>query len=478
MALSYHPRDCPLHRKWIGGVVLRRPLRTLRARGPRLLVLALGIIAGLVTQAGAAETILIGMNDVDQPGGPDELVRIDRSTGVASRLHVFNASGLNLLESLAYDPRDNVLWSTNSGVLVRIQPVTFATTPVGNTGLDDVDGLAVHPATGALYGITYGGNDLVRIDKVDAGALILNGAVEQGYRLEDLAFDPSGRLYILTSRALVEVNPQTGARLSRVFLQGGTSLEGLVWDPVRGTFLSAADRGGYKDVVTLDRATGQIAFLDPVQHSGFKDIEALALVPSSPVVPIALQGVTAERDAAGAALLQWLCDEPRACTVERGLQREGPWAAIASVGSPLSGHAGAWRYELRDAAAAAADDLRARPLFYRILAAGADGAPASLLLEVDAALPGRARLLPNAPNPFNPVTRFAFELVSSSRVSLTLYDVRGAIVHRVQTTAGPGRHALEWDGRDAAGRVLAAGVYPYELSAGGATLRGSAVLVK
>lgn len=317
---------------------MRRPLRTLRARGPRLVVLSLGIALGLVTQAGAGQPILIGMNDVDQPGGPDELVRVDRSSGVASRLHVFFSSGFNRLESLAYDPRENVLWSTNGGVLVRIQPVGFAATVVGDTHLDDVDGLAVHPTTGVLYGVTYGGNDLVRIDKANAGAVIVNGSVETGYRLEDLAFDPAGRLFILTSRALVEVNPLTGTRLARVFLRGASSLEGLVWDPQRATFLSAADRGSSKDLVTIDRSTGEVAFFDPVLHSGFKDIEALAFVPGSPVVPVALQLVEAERDAAGAVQLQWQGDsDGLACRVERALGQAGPWTEIRRVGAPRVG---------------------------------------------------------------------------------------------------------------------------------------------
>jgi hypothetical protein len=468
-----------LHAYWIGGVVLRRPSRSLRARGTWLVALTLGISLALVTQAGAAETILIGMNDVDQPGGPDELVRVNRTTGVASRLHVFVASGFNLLESLAYDPRENVLWSTNGGALLRIQPVTFASTVVGNTALDDIDGLAVHPTTGVLYGITYGGNDLVRIDKVDAGALVINGSVEPGYRLEDLAFHPSGRLYVLTSRALVEVDPLTGARLSRVFLQGATSLEGLVWDPQRSTFLSAADRGAYKDLVTIDRATGEVAFVDAVLHSGFKDIEALALVPGSPVVPVALQVVAADRDATGAALLQWQADsDAMVCSVERGMRREGPWTEICRVSAPVSGRAGAWRYELRDEEAAADEELRSNALFYQVVATDLEGAQATLLFEIGAALPHRAVLRPNAPNPFNPTTRFEFDLTSTSRVSLTLYDVHGAVVRTLGALSGPGRHALDWDGRDDRGRALAAGVYPYVLAAGGQVLHGRAVLVK
>jgi hypothetical protein len=462
-----------------GGVVLRRPSRFRCARGPWLVALTLGTALGLATQASASDPVLIGMNDVDQPGGPDELVRLNRTTGEASRLHVFTASGFNLLESLAYDPRENLLWSTNGGVLVRVQPVTYASTQVGNTGLDDVDGLAVHPVSGVLYGVTYGGNDLVRIDKLDAGAVVINSDVEPGYRLEDLAFDPAGRLFILTSRALVEVDPQTGARVARVFLQGATSLEGLVWDPLRGTFLSAADRDGCKDLVTVDRSTGQVAFLDPLLHSGFKDIEALALVPGSPVVPVALQRVEALRDESGSVLLQWESGSDQLqCRIERAFGPAGPWAEILRAGAPISGHAGAWRYAARDDEAAALPELRVQRLYYRVQATDAGGEQGMLQFEVAAAAPRRAVLYPNAPNPFNPTTVFAFDLAVASAAEVTIYDVRGTALCRLQTQAGPGRHSLVWDGRDAAGHPVAAGVYPYLLRAGGQQLRGSAILVK
>lgn len=457
---------------------MQRPSRQRQARGPRLVALAIGISLGLVTQAGAGDPILIGMNDVDQPGGPDELVRVDRLSGLASRLHVFTSSGLNYLESLAYDPRENVLWTTNDGVLVRVQPLTFAWTVVGDTGLRDIDGLAVHPTTGALYGVTYGGNDLIRIDKHDAGAVVINGAVETSARLEDLTFDPSGRLFILTSRALVEVDPQTGARLARAYLSGATSLEGLVWDPQRSTFLSAADRGSCKDVVTIDRSTGAVAFLDPALHSGFKDIEALALVPSSVVVPVALQALAAERDAEGAAVLRWLgATADLTCSVERSDWAAGPWAEIDRVRSPVAGRAGAWRYEARDAGAADAD-RSSRSLYYRVIATDPAGEQASVSFVLEAAPPSAVVLRPNAPNPFNPTTVFEFELPAAGSVELTIFDVQGRLLRRQAMHASGGRGALVWDGRDASGRPLAAGVYPYVLSAAGRELRGRAVLLK
>lgn len=52
--------------------------------------------------------------------------------------------------------------------------------------------------------------------------------------------------------------------------------------------------------------------------------------------------------------------------------------------------------------------------------------------------------------------------------SIRLYDVRGALVHTlVEAPTDPGVHRLDWDGRDAAGRTLPAGLYFIRLQASG-----------
>jgi hypothetical protein len=452
------------------------PVRRLHARGPRFLIAA-GLALGLYAPMVLAQDVLIGMNDVHQPGGPDELVQVDRTTGVATRLHVFTSTGFNFLESLAYDARENVFWTTNDDVLIRVQPATFVTQVIGDTGVDDLDGLAVQPSTGALFGITYGGNDLVRIDKQDAGTTILNGHLEEGSRLEDLAFDSTGRLYVLTSRALVEVNPATGAKISKVTLNGATSLEGLVWDPQRGKFLSAADRGSSKDLVVIDRTTGQVTFFSPSLHSGFPDIEALAFAPGVPIVPVAMLAVASRRDDTGAWLAWEAFDAGITFVVERATSAAGPWQPLARVDAPIAGRSGSWQYEVRDPAAASAG-LAGRPLHYRVGAADADGVWSYLTFELEAAAVRSAELHANAPNPFNPSTVFEVRLAHAGRVELTLFDVTGRVVRTIRTELGAGTRGVLWDGRDGNGRSVAGGVYPYVLAAGGQVLRGRAVLAK
>jgi hypothetical protein len=456
---------------------LIRPGRLLRAHGPRIVACSFGILMGLLAPRAQGQEVLYGMNDVGQPGGPDEIVQIDRQTGVATRLHVFS-TGFNFLESLTFDARENVFWTTNDGVLVRIQPTTYVTQVIGPTGVSDIDGLAVQPSTGALFGITYGGNDLLRIDKLDAGTSIVNGSLEQGSRLEDLAFDSTGRLYVLTSRNLVEVDQNTGQRISKVRLSGATSLEGLVWDAQNGAFLSAADRGIYKDLVKINRTTGEVTFLSATLHSGFRDIEALTFAPGTPIVPVAMEALEATRSAAGAELA-WAARRPDLeFVVERALDVVGPWTEVGRAAAPAGGRGDAWRYEFRDAGAAE-PSLEGTALVYRVGAADEAGAWAWIGFELAAgAAPRPVVLGPNFPNPFNPTTAFQVRLAAPEDVRLVLFDAAGRRVRELRADLGAGTHALVWDGRDAFGRAAASGVYPYVISAGGAVRRGRAVLVR
>jgi len=72
--------------------------------------------------------------------------------------------------------------------------------------------------------------------------------------------------------------------------------------------------------------------------------------------------------------------------------------------------------------------------------------------------------LRNIPNPFNPMTEFRFNLPRSGEAEIRIFDVRGAMVHRVSggvMSAGPAK--LRWAGRDGQGRGVASGIYFYRL---------------
>ena len=65
-----------------------------------------------------------------------------------------------------------------------------------------------------------------------------------------------------------------------------------------------------------------------------------------------------------------------------------------------------------------------------------------------------------------------------TRTTIKLYDVRGRLVRSlVDESVPPGRYQATWDGRDAAGARVGAGVYFYELVAGADRLRRKALLI-
>jgi len=94
--------------------------------------------------------------------------------------------------------------------------------------------------------------------------------------------------------------------------------------------------------------------------------------------------------------------------------------------------------------------------------------------------PGRVRLLPNAPNPFNPRTTLRFELDRDAPVELEIYDARGRRVRSlVRGEMLPaGSHRITWRGCDDAGMPIASGVYRARLRVGSDTRYRSLTVVR
>ena len=81
-------------------------------------------------------------------------------------------------------------------------------------------------------------------------------------------------------------------------------------------------------------------------------------------------------------------------------------------------------------------------------------------------------LLPNYPNPFNPETWIPYQLASAADVKLTIYDMKGELVRRLDLGYQPAGYytdrakAAYWDGRNESGESVASGIYFYQLRAG------------
>ena len=86
-------------------------------------------------------------------------------------------------------------------------------------------------------------------------------------------------------------------------------------------------------------------------------------------------------------------------------------------------------------------------------------------VAAEIATPTAFALGANYPNPFNPATTIPLAVPAGTKnVDLTIYNVLGQPLRQVWTGPLPaGEHQLTWDGRDAQGRPVAAGVYVYRL---------------
>jgi len=83
-------------------------------------------------------------------------------------------------------------------------------------------------------------------------------------------------------------------------------------------------------------------------------------------------------------------------------------------------------------------------------------------------LPATIELMPNYPNPFNPVTTIPYVLSKPGHVTITVYDIRGKLVRTlVETRRKPGKYTVTWDGRDEFESQVGSGVYVLRMAAGG-----------
>ncbi len=92
--------------------------------------------------------------------------------------------------------------------------------------------------------------------------------------------------------------------------------------------------------------------------------------------------------------------------------------------------------------------------------AEARAVPTAVLEHTERAQATEVGLSHSWPNPFNGSTRMRYHTRTAQRVQLTVYDLLGRPVCNLFEGNSPsGVHELTWDGRDGAGRPVAAGVY-------------------
>lgn len=84
-----------------------------------------------------------------------------------------------------------------------------------------------------------------------------------------------------------------------------------------------------------------------------------------------------------------------------------------------------------------------------------------------------------APNPFNPQTVFTFVLADAAVGELGVYGLDGRLLRTLAVGRfAAGEHTARWDGKDGAGRSLAAGVYLARLRTGSGAVTTRVCLVR
>lgn len=181
-------------------------------------------------------------------------------------------------------------------LLMRIDPVTGAATPVG-TGLG-VDGfiegdMAFDPATGTLfvlYGVASNDMFLYTVDTVTGLATLVGSFASANRDPSGMAFDGAGNLWVLNTQpgtnSLLRLDKTNAQVVSDIgLIESGSpynSLDtnlGMDFDPVTGTMFAATTL-----LWTIDTATGTLTAL--LGGSSFlPNVPGLAVVPAAVDVP-------------------------------------------------------------------------------------------------------------------------------------------------------------------------------------------------
>ena len=124
------------------------------------------------------------------------------------------------------------------------------------------------------------------------------------------------------------------------------------------------------------------------------------------------------------------------------------------------------------------------PVRYIVTAADVNQSLIQLPELIAYEIPAETQLLSNYPNPFNPETWIPYRLADDTNVSLSIYDINGALVRELDLghqRAGyytDRTRAAYWNGRNEWGERVVSGVYFYQLRAGDYSQMRKMVILK
>ena len=260
--------------------------------------------------------------------------------------------------------------------------------------------------------------------------------------------------------------------------------------PARGTL----EIGRISEVVIAPGATASFGFSPVTTHLGFRLYDVgpqaadLEITTSAPVktMPVHLQAdeayVVPEEAAAGPAYVLTVRNLSSAQPARLQVEEKGYQQAFAVDGSRAGMFAGLLE---RDPACDAE--------LLRMCVTGGDSTDGNTLIvgieppgvplgvgDPPAAAPGLLIAVRTMPLPFHGDTRIAFTLAEPATTTVAVFDVRGRRVRTLDagTPRGAGPHEIRWDGRDADGQPVAAGVYWTRVASAAGTGVGRALKIR
>jgi hypothetical protein len=257
------------------------------------------------------------------------------------------------------------------------------------------------------------------------------------------------------------------------------------WHPVDTTGAHHLPAYGYPEPTMFDSTatSGEHTYFQVIAHTA----DALTFYTSAPdsgysvdnLAPAGVQSLAGEQVAgSGGLLLMW---DPNVeadlshYTVYRGASAgfvPGPQNLLSESPDTFQTD-GNWQWDSGDYYKVAAVDIHGNESVFAVL--GPD-----LATGIDPVrVPAASFLSQNYPNPFAQRTGIAYGLARDAHVSVRIYDVRGRLVRTlVDGPRGAKAHTTWWDGRDARGTRVAAGVYFYRIEAGAFTQTKKMVVVR
>jgi|GEM_PF-3603990 len=237
---------------------------------------------GSVYSDGAGEALNL-LDGADVLGETELLFRTIETTNDDPTLAENGDGGAPPLEGVAYTVGGAEVGSNASKsatFLYKIDLATGETTQVGLVSDDkiDIEGLALNPVDGMLYGAaTKVDPGLVIIDPATGASTFFSVDPDLWRLVEGMAFDPMGNLFVITdapdlgfySVDLTVGNEGGLTRLGDLSIDPDQKVEGISVDPVTGNvFILAGEDGVDTTLYQIDPADGSLIAFFPVTAGG------------------------------------------------------------------------------------------------------------------------------------------------------------------------------------------------------------------